>query len=1130
MDLFSYKNNNISNHFQRSTRIDNELSKDFLSHYIFHETSKKVLNQISSSILNSNQCGFTLTGPYGTGKSSLGLFLAALLSNDLKIKKQANEVSKFSNQSNFAKLFFKKKWFVLKVVGSKVDPLEAISSAIDQTVQDEWIGKSIPSALKTRTKPRVDHIIQKFKTLTLELEKKNYALLVMVDEMGKYLDFASSVGSDLNLFQEIAENFSNWKLKKEGLALFVGILHQPFEEYASSLGRTIQEDWQKVQGRFEDIPFSINAEETIYLISSALKNTKKANSNFKSSCETIAKIISNNKKNPSLAKGLADCFPLDPLVTLLLGPISKQRFGQNERSIFTFLNSGEPNGFLNFINDDKTKANSIYTLDFLYDYLSLNLEPSILSSNLGHAWAEASEAIRRTETLDDAQSIAITKMITLIDLFGKNLSLNATKDVLKTSGNLENSSLEKKLTNLEEKKIIIYRKFKKAYALFSGSDINLDEITEANKAKIIDDTDIILSQLPDLQPVIAKRHFFETGTQRLFQKFCIVLSNVKKAVEDVIRLDISKVSAGSFVYVVKAKADTQKEFEEKFNELSKIKFPKPVILGITDQEVEFFEQALEIAALKRVRSTVSAIEGDQVAKKELAGRLTTNQTLLINSIQKNFEEADWYFNARKISSKNLSMIASDLSNHIFYLTPIIQNELVNREKMSATSASGSFNLIEKIFNFSQKENLGMEGNPPEFGIYLSVIKANGLHVKNKEGDYEFVKPNQKNKALSSMFNTFFDYIKDKRESVSLKDIYDLFQSPPYGLKSGLLPIIIAVFFKTKEGSLAMYDLNEQGNESLVTEFSQRISEKFYRLPEEIKLMYVKIEGEKKEILETFKKFVEQRFLNNKAIDNPTPLNVLKPFVLKVYNLPPFAKKTRLFKDKRVYALRDELLSTQNPFELLYKKIPQICGTHEPKKLLAEFTTIWDDLDQVYDRMILQFKTIIEDTFNQEPQTSGVNFEIIKGWAKQVGSLDPFSARINEFKNENDWLEQVISYAASKPANEWNDRDYNEAVLKIEEMVRHFITSFRIHNLRQKNKDTTIIDIAIFEGKNPERSSKFYKLNTKENNSVEKITQQILDLIDSKNISESERNEIVLKVLKQVMKFTSKDNGNKKETA
>ena len=40
------------------------------------------------------------------------------------------------------------------------------------------------------------------------------------------------------------------------------------------LGRTVQEDWQKIQGRFEDIPFSINSEETAHLIAKAIKAEK----------------------------------------------------------------------------------------------------------------------------------------------------------------------------------------------------------------------------------------------------------------------------------------------------------------------------------------------------------------------------------------------------------------------------------------------------------------------------------------------------------------------------------------------------------------------------------------------------------------------------------------------------------------------------------------------------------------------------------------------------------------------------------------------------------------------------------------------------------------------------------------
>ena len=96
-----------------------------------------------------------------------------------------------------------------------------------------------------------------------------------------------------------------------------------------------------------------------------------------------------------------------------------------------------------------------------------------------------------------------------------NVNLNNIEDAL------EKTNIKNTLSLLEDKKIIVYRKFKKAYSLFSGSDIDLEQVVELNKSKISGDTEIILSQLPTLQLVITKRHYHQTGTQRIYQKFCI---------------------------------------------------------------------------------------------------------------------------------------------------------------------------------------------------------------------------------------------------------------------------------------------------------------------------------------------------------------------------------------------------------------------------------------------------------------------------------------------------------------------------------------------------------------------------------------------------------------------------------
>ena len=742
-------------------------------------------------------------------------------------------------------------------------------------------------------------------------------------------------------------------------------------------------------------------------------------------------------------------------------------------------------------------------------------------SNIGHAWSEATQAIRRAEVTDDEKSIKIAKIIALVDLFGKNLSLFSSKEILMHALNQEKTNIKNTLSLLEDKKIIIYRNFKKAYSLFSGSDIDLDQVVELNKSKISGDTEIILSQLPTLQPIITKRHFHETGTLRIYQKFCIPLNNVKKSVDQIMSLEIAKVSAGAFIFLVQSKEDTKKEFKEKFNELAKIKFPKPIILGCSENYKEFFNYALELAALKRAKSTVTAIESDPVAKKELNARMTAYQNLLFNSLTQNFENADWIFNNNKVKGDSLSIIASNVSDEMFHLAPIIHNELVNRDRLSTNATQGSTSLIGRIFNDADKENLGMEGHPAEFGLYLSVIKKHHLHKKTING-FEFCAPQKKDGKLFNFYETFNKIIKEKKDPIPLTEIYNFFSKPPYGMKKGLLPLLTATFFKINEGSLAFYNVDDSGRESLITEYDLRICEKFVHIPEDLKIMYVRIEGEKQKILDNFKDYVEKRFLNNKAIKNPTPLYVLKPIVLKTYNLPTFARKTRQFKDKRVLMLRDELLSTQNPHELLYKKIPEICGTEDSNQLIKEFDKIWIQLDQVFEDMVDQFKQMILKVFRTDPNISDMDFATIKEWAKKIGPKDPFSAKINELK-ENDWIQQVISFAASKPCNEWNDQDFNEATLKIEEMVRHFIMSYRLYTLREKHSDTKIIDIAIFDGQKPERSSKFYKFKT-DNSSVEKVTEDVMKLLEDKKLSESEKGEVVLQVLKKIMSFDAPTKG------
>ena len=53
------------------------------------------------------------------------------------------------------------------------------------------------------------------------------------------------------------------------------ILHQAFEQYANKLAKSQQEEWAKVQGRFEDIAFVEPTEQVLRLVGSAIEKLQK---------------------------------------------------------------------------------------------------------------------------------------------------------------------------------------------------------------------------------------------------------------------------------------------------------------------------------------------------------------------------------------------------------------------------------------------------------------------------------------------------------------------------------------------------------------------------------------------------------------------------------------------------------------------------------------------------------------------------------------------------------------------------------------------------------------------------------------------------------------------------------------
>jgi len=94
-------------------------------------------------------------------------------------------------------------------------------------------------------------------------------VLVCVDELGKFLEYQARHrdAGDIFLLQSLAEHAMR---ASEAPLYLVTLLHQSFELYAQGMGEQLKNEWKKVQGRFESIPFVESTEQTIRVVAAAI--------------------------------------------------------------------------------------------------------------------------------------------------------------------------------------------------------------------------------------------------------------------------------------------------------------------------------------------------------------------------------------------------------------------------------------------------------------------------------------------------------------------------------------------------------------------------------------------------------------------------------------------------------------------------------------------------------------------------------------------------------------------------------------------------------------------------------------------------------------------------------------------
>jgi hypothetical protein len=1054
----------IDRNFQKAKRLDADLDLRDLSAYQLNESGWHVLKGIADQIKNTKQRAFTITGPYGSGKSSLAIFLTAALSGDPALRSGADRLLGASRYEEFAEAFNcpPQGWMTIKVVGSRTDIVDAIFVAICSESEQFFGAQHGITDLAKKSGKTLPNLISVLKLISEELLKSGSGLLLIIDEMGKLLEYASQTGGDLFPLQEIAETFG----RGAGNSVVIGILHQAFADYGRRAGDAVQAEWSKIQGRFVDFPFSIGLDEVVVLISSAIKASKTTTAEQAELSDRIANAF-RNSANGGLAGALKKSIPLHPVTALLLGPVSRRRFGQNERSVFSFLCSYEPNGFMDFLQSEPATSTEYFTPAKFWEYLQTNHEPSILASPDGQRWAEAAEAVLRATHRPKSTKthIEITKTIGLLDLFGKSFGLLATEELLNTCIDLpdekpkkrgrpsktlksdnERKSLTTILNDLTDWSVAIPRRHAGAWGLFAGSDIDIDYELSKMVEKLVGDNNAVLSTLQDLPPVVAKRHFANTGTLRLFERKIVRGNEIENYLKT---YDQGTGPSGTFTLIL---PETYLDGGQANLFIPPISKDNLAFVSTVQGKSRLIEAALEVAALERLPSVVPQLHGDAVARREVNARLLYAKAQLSSEIRHEFDEAIWnseHLPPTKVLRGGLSVLASQLCDIVYHSTPRLHNELINRNFPSPTAGTARRKLLLAMLRYPNKDRLGIEGEPAELGLYLSLLRKTKLHrTSDDASQFEFVDP-ASDSSLFAAWEIALRQLKEKSENnepYKIGDLYKLWRSPPFGMREGILPVFAYALMQAHRNELALY---VDGN--YVVSPDEFFIERLLDDVQSVSIGFVPADESIGDFIVSFNELNKRLGLFEG--EAKTPLEVTKPFVQFMLKLHPWVKRTKRINQNSI-KVRDAALGASDPYSLMLIDLPSAFNMSRPELLGSkeELESFFHKLGRCADELKVAYRALLRRFAFQIVKELGVNLslrEALKIVAERANALPKettdlrlarFTEALKVSESEKSWIESICSLATNKPLRDWNDGDVDRCAHEITQLINRFQTA------------------------------------------------------------------------------------------
>ena len=1037
----------VSGRFARSANLERDLARpEPLEGYVLTPRGLDVVERIATAAATGSAGGaWSLTGPYGSGKSSLALLLDAAFGARSKLRHTAlglvddasataaTEIRRAHRRHGTSE-----RGFYRGLVTAAREPLartvsRALRSAAlrsDPPPPQDWAASASTLIGETQdadaeADPRLS--IPSPSTLVEAARRlaQDAPLLLIIDEFGKNLEAARDGGdADPYLLQQLAEAGQG-----SGSPIFVITLqHLSFEDCLAGADGAQRREWAKVQGRFEDVAFMDSPEQTRSLIGTALSITDKA---LEARIDRWARKHSQKMGTFGIAEladpaVVASCFPLHPLAALVL-PELCSRYGQHERTLFSFLAGPHPDGVRSFLQKTSLAARGSLPslgLDAVYDYFVASGALSIASARQSSRWTEIATRLRDAHGLTAPQQ-RMAKAVALLNLVSTTGTVRASQQLL----TLADRGAAGTLADLESAGIVTYRDFADEYRIWHGSDIDIGVLLDAARLRVqTEPLRGIMARIDRPEPVVAARHSARHDVLRVFSRRYVGRG------EQATALEASSPYDGEVLLVV----DPDGELPSL---VGSAPGAKPVVAAVPRDVSAVDAAAREVAAVASVLED-PAVAGDRVARRELGERLAQTRVALDHALAGAFgsEACRWVLLPgdgggvpTELRAGRGSAAVSAAADIAYPGTPAVGNEMLNRSELTSQGAKSRRLLLEAMIERGHADiaDLGFEGYGPETAMYRSFLLRTGLHSANRRGPtMAFGAPTDASlRPAWEVLVGEFRRARDRR--ISLSDVNAALMSPPIGMKAAVVPVLVTAGLLAFRDEVAIY---EHGTfKPLLT---PELSERMVRNPVHFDVKhFANTSGGRLMVVEALadRLGLAGRGTASRRQRVANVLAVVSALVSRISRLDNYSRRTRNL-GVEALSVREALMVAVEPDDLLFGTLPEALGFASVAADAADYGAAGDlanavaaalnDLDACLDRLLAELLELLLDACAASSRLA------VMGEAAALGDevLDPavrafvLALANSSAASDADWISAVATVVARRAPAEWADDD------------------------------------------------------------------------------------------------------------